>query len=80
MTLTVTKIQPDFDCLDAEDPATGDAYSLGAVSEKLQAPDGTAVPLDTLAVGDTVTVLCDGALLMTYPYQFSSVYCIQTAR
>lgn len=80
VTLTVTKIQPDFDCLDAEDPATGNAYSLGAVSEKLQAPDGTAVPLDTLAVGDTVTVLCDGALLMTYPYQFSSVYCIQTAR
>lgn len=80
VTLTVAKIQPDFDCLDAEDPATGDSYSLGAVSEKLQASDGTAVPLDALTVGDTITVLCDGALLMTYPYQFSSVYCIQTER
>ena len=54
--------------------AQGDEYTISAESIKLRTADGTPCTMDELQAGDTITVLWDGNVLMSYPYQIINTY------
>ena len=74
ITLTVKETDFKNDMILAEKPGTGEEYALHAVSADLQTPGGEPVKLEQLEPGDTITVLCDGYVLASYPYQVENVY------
>lgn len=70
--LTVTAVDVENDlvlAVQGEKP-----YALHNASEKLWARDGGRLALAELAVGDRLTVLSDGAVLLSDPYQFEHIY------
>lgn len=71
--LTVTAVDVENDLVLAMQ-AGEKPYALHKVSEKLWARDGGRLPLAELAVGDRLTVLSDGAVLLSDPYQFEHIY------
>lgn len=78
ITLTVKETDFKNDMILAEKPDTGEEYALHAVSADLQTPGGEPVKLEQLEPGDTITVLCDGYVLASYPCQVENVYRIWT--
>lgn len=80
ITLQIKETDLENDTILAEKPDTGEEYSLHAVSTDLQTPGGEPVKLEQLEPGDTITVLCDGYVLASYPCQVENVYRIWTER
>lgn len=76
-TLTITRTDVKNDSLYAERP-DGSQYVFYKVSEKLQTPDGKKTGLEKLAAGDSITVLSDGNVLLSDPYQIENIYKIYT--
>lgn len=72
-TLTVTRIETEKDLLYAE-RSDGGRYVFYKVSEKLWTRDGKRTGLETLAEGDSITVLSDGNVLLSDPYQIENIY------
>ena len=56
----------------------GKLYAFHKISEKLQTKNGKQAKLEDLAVGDELTVLSDGRVLLSDPYQIENVYKIYT--
>lgn len=71
--LTVTAVDVENDLVLAVQ-AGEKPYVLHKASEKLWARDGGRLPLAELAVGDRLTVLSDGNVLLSDPYQFEHIY------
>ena len=71
--LTVTAIDKENDLILAVQ-AGEKRYALHNASEKLWTRDGGRLPLEELAVGDQLTVLSDGNILLSDPYQFEHIY------
>lgn len=78
ITLKIKETDIANDAILAEKPDTGEEYALHAVSVDLQTPGGETVGLEQLKPGDTITVLCDGYVLASYPYQVENIYRIWT--
>lgn len=70
---TVKSVDPEHGALETVN-AQGDAYTFGVEENKLRAADGTPCALDELQTGDAITVLWDGNVLMSYPYQIINIY------
>lgn len=71
--LTVTAVDVENDLVLAMQ-AGEKPYALHKASEKLWTRDGGRLPLAELSVGDRLTVLSDGAVLLSDPYQFEHIY------
>lgn len=71
--VTVASIDAENDCLMVEEE-NGKRYALHKISEKLRTAEEKALDIRALAVGDTLTVLSDGAILLSDPYQFENIY------
>ena len=56
----------------------GKLYAFHKISEKLRTKNGKQAKLEDLAVGDELTVLSDGRVLLSDPYQIENVYKIYT--
>ena len=56
----------------------GKLYAFHKVSEKLRTKSGKQAKLEDLAVGDELTVLSDGRVLLSDPYQIENIYQIYT--
>ena len=61
------------DQLTASD-AEGKEYVIYGISEKLRTRDEEQVDVKALSAGDTLTVLSDGAALLSAPSQFAHIY------
>lgn len=72
-TLTVTRTDSERDSLYAE-RSDGGRYVFYKVSEKLRTQDGKKASLEGIAVGDSITVLSDGNVLLSDPYQIENIY------
>ena len=75
--VTVTAIDEEKDFLMAEEE-NGKLYAFHKVSEKLRTKNGKQAKLEDLAVGDELTVLSDGKVLLSDPYQIENIYKIYT--
>lgn len=75
--VTVTAIDEKNDFLMAEEK-NGKLYAFHKVSEKLRTKSGKQAKLEDLAVGDELTVLSDGRVLLSDPYQIENIYQIYT--
>lgn len=75
--VTVTAIDEENDFLMAEEE-NGKLYAFHKISEKLQTKNGKQAKLEDLAVGDELTVLSDGRVLLSDPYQIENIYKIYT--
>ena len=75
--VTVTAIDEKNDFLMAEEK-NGKLYAFHKVSEKLRTKSGKQAKLEDLAVGDELTVLTDGRVLLSDPYQIENIYQIYT--
>lgn len=76
--VTVTAIDEENDFLMAEEE-NGKLYAFHKISEKLRTKNGKQAKLEDLAVGNELTVLSDGRVLLSDPYQIENVYKIYTA-
>lgn len=74
--VTVTAIDEENDFLMAEE--NGKLYAFHKVSERLRTKNGKQAKLEDLAVGDELTVLSDGKVLLSDPYQIENIYQIYT--
>ena len=72
-TLTVTRTDSEQDSLYAE-RSDGGRYVFYKVSEKLRTRDGKKATLEQIAVEDSITVLSDGNVLLSDPYQIENIY------
>lgn len=70
---TIVEVDREYGSLQAVN-AQGDEYTISAESSQLRTVDGKSCTLDELQAGDVVTVLWDGNVLMSYPYQIINVY------
>lgn len=52
----------------------GKEYVIHGISEKLRTRDEEQVDVKALSAGDTLTVLSDGAALLSAPSQFAHIY------
>ena len=75
--VTVTAIDEENDFLMAAEE-NGKLYAFHKISEKLRTKNGKQAKLEDLAVGDELTVLSDGRVLLSDPYQIENVYKIYT--
>lgn len=72
-TVTITALDAANDQLTASD-AEGKEYVIHGISEKLRTRDEEQVNVKALSAGDTLTVLSDGAALLSAPSQFAHIY------
>ena len=72
-TVTITALDAANDQLTASD-AEGKEYVIHGISEKLRTRDEEQVDVKALSAGDTLTVLSDGAALLSAPSQFAHIY------
>ena len=70
---TIVEVDREYGSLQAVNEQ-GDEYTISAESSQLRTADGKSCTLDELQAGDSVTVLWDGNVLMSYPYQIINVY------
>ena len=63
----------EYNSLKAVD-AKGDEYTFGLETGKLRAADETPCTMDEIQAGDAITVLWDGNVLTSYPYQIINIY------
>ena len=54
--------------------AEGKEYVIHGISGKLRTRDEEQVDVKALSAGDTLTVLSDGAALLSAPSQFAHIY------
>ena len=54
--------------------AQGDEYTFSAEPNKLRTADEKPCTVDEIQVGDAITVLWDGNVLTSYPYQIINIY------
>lgn len=70
---TVAEVDTEYNSLKAVN-AKGDEYTFSLETNKLRAADGTPCAPETVQAGDAITVLWDGNVLMSYPYQIINIY------
>lgn len=71
--VTVTSMDAENDLLMAEDEY-GKQYAFHKVSEKLWTQEEKQTDIKTVRVGDTLTVLSDGSVLLSDPGQIENIY------
>ena len=70
---TVAEVDREYNSLKAVD-AKGDEYTFGVEPNKLRTTDEKPCTADEIQAGDAITVLWDGNVLTSYPYQIVNIY------
>ena len=70
---TVAEVDREYNSLKAVD-AKGDEYTFSLETNKLRTADEKPCTVDEIQVGDAITVLWDGNVLTSYPYQIINIY------